>query len=251
MGFNSDGDQVVDLAAGATVTASNTANAADGGTAASESTLVAGKDGSGNQQDLEVSPSGAVSITPAANVDDASGGTDTGAVILVKRVDSPGVITPANGDYTVLQVDNQGNLRTSEAGPIGIAVSGTDVSATDPFPTEDQGVSDFFFDADGNNAAQVASASAAQLVGISVSNINAADAFLQLFNTAAGSVTVGTTTPVLSFLIPKGDATNYGSRDIMFPKPIDFDTAITYACTTTPTGAGDPSTGLVVNLLLN
>lgn len=107
------------------------------------------------------------------------------------------------------------------------------------------------FDSDGDNTAQQGTKEAANLTGISVANPNTADAFLQLFNAIPGDVTVGTTTPVASIMIPKGDGTNYGAVDIMFDDPIKFDTAITYACTTTPTGAGDPTTGLVVNLFID
>ena len=108
---------------------------------------------------------------------------------------------------------------------------------------------DTLFDSDGDNTAQQCKASAGRLYGFEVSNINNADAFIQFFDLATGSVTVGTTTPKLSFLIPKGDATNRGASDKTFVIPITFATAITYACTTTATGNGDPSTGLIVNLL--
>ncbi len=105
------------------------------------------------------------------------------------------------------------------------------------------------FDSDGDNSAQVCKAAAGRLYAVEVSNINTEDTWLQLFDVAAGSVTVGTTTPKLSLFIPKGDGTNYGAMDKVFTVPIKFATAITYALTTTPTGSGDPTTGLTVNLL--
>ena len=97
-----------------------------------------------------------------------------------------------------------------------------------------------FFDADADNSAQTMKGSAGQLHLLEVQNPNAAAAYLQLFDHAAP--TVGTTVPVLSFIIPAN-----GSMDKMFTTPIDFATAITYACTTTPTGNGDPAVGLVLN----
>lgn len=106
------------------------------------------------------------------------------------------------------------------------------------------------FDADGDNTAQAGATKPANLVGISVANVNNADAFLQLFDAATGDVTVGSTTPKHSIMIPKGDGTNYGAVDIIFDDPMKFSTALTYACTTTAAGSGDPTTGLIVNLFL-
>jgi len=104
-----------------------------------------------------------------------------------------------------------------------------------------------FFDSDGDNTAQVVKAAAGKLYGLEISNPNAADAWIQLFDVAAGSVVVGTTTPIQSYLVPAGNGVQDGGMDKNFTIPINFATAITYACTTTPTGAGDPTTGLVVN----
>lgn len=96
------------------------------------------------------------------------------------------------------------------------------------------------FDSDGDNTAQSVKASAGSLYGFHIINTNTSVAYLQLFNTATGSVTVGTTTPVAVFMIPAQD---YFSLPLG-TTPISFSTAITYACTTTPTGNGDPTTGL-------
>lgn len=104
------------------------------------------------------------------------------------------------------------------------------------------------FDADGDNTAQACSTTEARLYALSIANINAADAWVQFHNVAAGSVVVGTTTPAFSIFVPKGDATNYGAVDMVFEIPVEFSTAISYVCSTTATGAGDPSVGLIVNL---
>jgi len=116
-----------------------------------------------------------------------------------------------------------------------------------PKPESIPGLSTLF-DADGDNTAQVCSTTAGKLYALSVSNINAADAFIQLHDVVAGSVVVGTTTPLCSIHIPKGDATDAANTTIVFPIPIDFGTAITYVCTTTAAGSTDPAAGLVVNL---
>ena len=105
------------------------------------------------------------------------------------------------------------------------------------------------FDSSGDNSAQAAAASGAYLSYIHVINPNTAQAFLQLFDVAAADVTVGTTTPKQSYLIPAGDGVNSGAFEAILRPPLHFSTAITYACTNTATGNGNPATGLTVNLV--
>lgn len=100
-----------------------------------------------------------------------------------------------------------------------------------------------YFDADGDNTAQACKASAGNLYSIDFYNSNADDAYVQLFDVAAGSVTVGTTTPNYVFIVP-----GEGGISKEFPVPLSCATAITYACTTTPTGNGDPTTGLTISI---
>ena len=111
---------------------------------------------------------------------------------------------------------------------------------------DSQGV-DTLFDSDADNTAQALKTSAGVLYGIFVYNITTSDAFCQFFDLATGSVTVGTTTPKFTLLIPRGNGTFYGGFARDFASPIEFGTAITYACTTTPTVSGDPTTGLTFN----
>lgn len=96
-----------------------------------------------------------------------------------------------------------------------------------------------FFDAAADETAQALKASAGVLKKIWIANLDADTLFLQLFDVAAGSVTVGTTTPDLVIPIPKGDATDYGILSDWINA--EFGTAITYAVTTTPTGNGAPA----------
>jgi len=103
------------------------------------------------------------------------------------------------------------------------------------------------FDSDGDNTAQAVKTRRGRLMFISVSNINAADIFVQLFDAAAADVTVGTTVPKLSIHVEAGDATDAKATHIEWPQGIGFNTAITYSCTTTATGNGDPSVGAVCN----
>lgn len=108
------------------------------------------------------------------------------------------------------------------------------------------------FDSDGDNTAQACKTTGGDILYIHVINPNTAQAFLQLFDAATSAVTVGTTTPMQSYLIPPGDGTTSGAFEQKFdphPNTLHFDTAITYACTNTATGNGDPSTGLTVNII--
>ena len=126
-------------------------------------------------------------------------------------------------------------------------VGGVAITDTNPMPTKvvaavnTVGMSTVF-DADADNSAQVVKASAGNLYYVTAINTNAADAYIQFFDVAAGSVNVGTTVP--KFVLPVlGEAAYDGG----FTVPMTFGTAITYACTTTPTGAGDPTVGLKVS----
>jgi len=118
---------------------------------------------------------------------------------------------------------------------LGLTVIDTNTSAMGSGVTS-------FFDADADNSAQVLSASASKLYKLHVINSNTENAFIQLFNVAAGSVTVGTTTPNYVIFVPK-----QGGVIEDFSPGMSFATAITYACTTTATGNGDPTTGLTLS----
>lgn len=82
-------------------------------------------------------------------------------------------------------------------------------------------------------------ASAGQLYGYHLFNTTAAVAYVQIFNVAVGSVTLGTTAPTFSIGIPAS-----GGVTVNWDKGIAFGTAITFACTTTRAG----STGATVDV---
>ena len=97
-----------------------------------------------------------------------------------------------------------------------------------------------FSDVDLDEAAIAVKASAGQIYHIHAINLDATPLYLQLFNVAQGSVTVGTTTPTAVYGIPsQGDANGAGFT-IAIPQGLAFATAITAAVTTTPTGATGP-----------
>lgn len=92
-----------------------------------------------------------------------------------------------------------------------------------------------------NTNSQVKSG-AGTLGGYYIYNPNTSVAYIQIFDTATGSITVGTTVPKLSIGIPASSAANLNSD-----QGIAFATAICVAATTTATGASAPSTALDCN----
>lgn len=85
-------------------------------------------------------------------------------------------------------------------------------------------------------------ASAGQLYSYHCYNPAAAATYIQIFNTASGSVVLGTTTPVLSLGIPAG-----GAGNLEWPNGLAFSTAISAAATTTATGLTAPATAADCN----
>lgn len=147
--------------------------------------------------------------------------------------------------YKIMSTTSSGG--TVVTGDVNLAkVAGTVISDTNPVPIESTATSNAtgistLLDADADNTAQVLKAAAGNLYYIEAINSNAADAYIQLFNVAAGSVNVGTTVPKAVIYVP---AQGGSVRD--FNVPMSFATAMTYACTTTATGGIDPTTGLVI-----
>jgi hypothetical protein len=75
-------------------------------------------------------------------------------------------------------------------------------------------------------------ASAGVVVGIVAVNVDTAASYLQLYNATTANVTVGTTTPVITFPLPAS-----GGVAFSLPTGIIFSTAITAALTTTIGGS--------------
>ena len=107
-----------------------------------------------------------------------------------------------------------------------------------------------FFDAAVTAAVNVSTACRGRLMGFQAYNVNTTDAFLQVFNVPAASVTLGTTTPIQSYLIPRGNATDRGgAAESFLPDGLILDgSAISIAATTTEAGSTTVTTGLEVNL---
>lgn len=78
---------------------------------------------------------------------------------------------------------------------------------------------------------------AGQLYWLSVINLKASVLYLQIFNKASASVTLGTTTPDLVFPLPTQGDTNGAGFNFSVPNGIAFGTGISWAITTTETGS--------------
>lgn len=91
------------------------------------------------------------------------------------------------------------------------------------------------------NTAVAIKTSAAGWYGGEFYNPNATVEYIQIYNVAQGSVTVGTTAPTRTFAIP-----SLVTLVIHKPVPTAFGTAFTMAATTTATGGTAPATALSV-----
>lgn len=85
-----------------------------------------------------------------------------------------------------------------------------------------------------DNAATVTAveSGAVDLIGIVIDNDNASTSYVQLFNVAGASVTLGTTVPFTSIPVA-GDT----MRAVVFAEPLPFGTAFSWDASTTLTGA--------------
>lgn len=93
------------------------------------------------------------------------------------------------------------------------------------------------------NAAQAIKASAGVLGGWYIYNPNVTAVYISIYNTAAGSVTVGTTNPQMSLCIPATSAANLlGTSGVLFTNA-----GFSVAATTTAGGNTAPSTGVEAN----
>ena len=176
--------------------------------------------------------------------DDAHTSADAGVMALAVRKDTAAALAGTDGDYIPLIVDNTGRLYVAPlvAGTATIGNVG-EVAITTGGCSSSRVVSS------GASADKTAvKASAGKVYAIQVTNVNAAIRWLQLYDVASASVTVGTTTPLLSFGIPGNTAG--GGFTLPVPAGIGFSTAITLALTTTAGGSTSVTSGEVVCNLL-
>lgn len=224
-------------------------------------------------------------------IDTATGATDTGVLILATRDDALGALTPAEGDNVQLRTDANGALWTHDdaldaciggselqvdvvgslpAGTNAIgklaANSGVDIGDVDVTSISagsnligDVGISGarttggttIYRTLDLDETEEEVKGTAGQIYWIHAINLSTGVRYLKVYNDTAANVSVGTTTPVLTFPIPTLATTNGNGFVFAVPNGIKLTTAITIAATT---GLADADTGapgandVVVNL---
>lgn len=215
-----------------------------------------------------VSALGAGTTGPMKAEDVASAAGDQGVAIMAARLDTPvanaGVSN--DGDYTTPILDNYRKLwitgsvpeDTAHVAGEGILMNGArriDTAATSAgtsgdwatldasaegalwgtlTPTTTSGCS-IFRSLDIDETEEDVKTSAGNIYAIYFGNAVASSRYLKFYNATAANVTVGSTTPVITFLIPASAA-----GWLALPYPISFSTAISVACTT---GVADADTG--------
>lgn len=139
--------------------------------------------------------------------DAAVGSTDTNIGVMAKRVDTLATITPAAGDYALMQVDSSGRAYVTE--------SNTQTTLFTNF---------------GANATLNIKASAGTLFGFICNNRNVSERFIQFHNTA--TTPSGGATPLLTFSVPGNSQIGIG-QDIFKKEGVNFSTGIAFGFSTT------------------
>lgn len=188
-------------------------------------------------------PSGAPAVSYNAGAADAT------TQRTVTASDSPDVVSNAAIKTAVEAVAQAG------AGAVSATTQRVVLATDDPAvaslasilaalsPSATQGGLDTILIGSLTNAAQAVKASSGRLHGVHCVNNHTAIVYVQIFDLATGSVTLGTTVPKQSYAVPA----NGGILDLPLPDPISFATAITVACTTTYNGSTAPGTTLIFN----
>lgn len=100
-----------------------------------------------------------------------------------------------------------------------------------------------------DNTNQVVKAKPGHVRHFILTNGGTVDAWFHLYDGLTANVTVGTTTPKASFVVPAGaSATQVGAYEYEGPA-LDFQKGIIYACTTTLTGGDDCTTKPALGVL--
>lgn len=105
------------------------------------------------------------------------------------------------------------------------------------------------FDSSVTATAETLQPSGSYLDYFEVQNPNSVQVFLQLFDALVANVTLGTTAPTLSIVVPAGTGVDDGMHAETLYHPPHFRTGIVYAVTTTATGLTAPTTACKVNFV--
>lgn len=163
--------------------------------------------------------------------DDTGAGGHAQVVKLAISTDGSGTLIPADATNGIdVDVTRMASLVAGSA-KIG-TVSLENTNATLNSTSSDGGTAL-------TSTAQAIKASAGKLKGYYIYNPNAAAAYVNIYNTAQGSVTVGTTNPLFQLTIPPASAAN-----LWMESGVNFSTAMSWSATSTAGGNGAPTTAL-------
>lgn len=195
--------------------------------------------------------------------DAAAAANPVGNALLLVRTDTPAARTSADGDNVAATGTDKGELHVKHTDSIAVTHTAltelaaaidtelqVDVVGALPAGTNTignvgvigrtSGGMSIFRSIDLDESEEEVKATAGQVFSISAFNRTAAPLYLKFYNATAANVTVGTTTPVLTFVVPaNADSDGAGfiwNNEIGFA----FGTAITVAVTT---GVADSDTG--------
>ncbi len=171
-------------------------------------------------------------VNPISGQAGVAGGTGTDAATVQRVSLATDIALPAGtnniGDVDVLTLPSL-PAGTNLVGDVGL--SGARTSG---------GVPSRFRSIDLDQTEEELKATAGQIYWIHCMNLSASVVFLRFYNLTAANVTVGTSAIELTFPIATQGDTNGAGFFASFPNGIEFDTAITAACTT---GIADNDTG--------
>jgi hypothetical protein len=200
---------------------------------------------------LDTTSTTAVTQATASNLnmtdvsDVAQGSTTSGQVGPLVQC----AVTTSNPTYTNTQTSP---LNCTTSGSLRVVIGGSGTSSGSTMGTVYPGIlttggwTPKLLNALTNTAVAV-KAAAGQLGMLQCYNPNSSQVYIQIYNIAQGSVTVGTSTPLESIAIAP---TSTGGFAMSFPGH-QFGTAITVAATTTATGGSAPSTAPDCNAVYN
>lgn len=213
--------------------------------------------GDGDVGAIALDADGAIHVSTGGNSFTVDLGATDNAVLDTIASNTTGLSGAVSGSE--LQVDIVAALPTgtNTIGKLG-ANSGVDIGDVDilsiaagsntigdvGLATRTSGGVSVYYDNDLDETAVAVKASAGQIYFIHAINLHTAPLYLQLFNVAQGSVTVGTTTPTMQFVIPSAGTANGAGFTIAIPQGIAFGTAITAAASTNSEGNGAPGANL-------
>lgn len=136
----------------------------------------------------------------------------------------------------------QVSLANTAANSTAVKVDGSTVTQPVSMAVPTSGGYSIYSGSIGATATSV-KASAGQIYGWYIYNANTSAVYVQIFNVASGSVSLGSTAPTFSLGIPAS-----GGANVSFPQGIAMGTAITVAVTTTRAGSTGPSSTVDLNI---